>query len=251
MQKHLEIVGLFLLLLCCLLRPIPSPSPLKGFDEEERKESTMNVVWCEPGFTQQGSGLAQAVYACCSVKATCFCTAAFSSAPGKPHSPGEQALGRGIKKKKKHNKKSRIQISFAFFQLVKPTRDSAAFGFSAWATASGAAGSLHPAPCCAGFSPLCQPPALSAWVTVGNGPPASRPGLPKLLGCTAARGAVAEVHGFSAAAPNPAVRCLSLDPALPSAAITAWLHSGCAGDGFSHAQGRGIGRTVDFCRGED
>lgn len=146
MQKHLEIVGLFLLLLCCLLRPIPSPSPLmKGFDEEERKESSMNVVWCEPGFTQQGSGLAQAVYACCSVKATCFCTAAFSSAPGKPHSPGEQALGRGIKKKKKHNKKSRIQISFAFFQLVKPTRDSAAFGFSAWATASGAAGSLHPA----------------------------------------------------------------------------------------------------------
>lgn len=59
MQKHLEIVGLFLLLLCCLLCLIPSPSPLKGFDEEERKESTMNVKWCEPGFTQQGSGLAQ------------------------------------------------------------------------------------------------------------------------------------------------------------------------------------------------
>lgn len=249
MQKHLEIVGLFLLLLCCLLRPIPSPSPLKGFDEEERKESSINVVRCEPGFTQQGSGLAQAVYACCSVKATCFCTAAFSSAPGKPHSPGEQALGRGIKKKKKTQQKEQDPNFLCLLPACQAHQRLCCLRLLR--VGNSKRGGWQPAPCCAGFSPLCQPPALSAWVTVGNGPPASRPGLPKLLGYTAARGAVAEVHGFSAAAPNPAVRCLSLDPALPGAAITAWLHSGCAGDGFSHAQGRGIGRTVDFCRGED
>lgn len=52
----------------------------------------MNFKWCEPGFTQQGSKLAQAERAVSvrrSMEAMCFCTAAFNSAPGKPHSPGE------------------------------------------------------------------------------------------------------------------------------------------------------------------
>lgn len=89
--------------------------------------------------------------------------------------------GEGKRQKKKSGSKFPL-LSSGLPASTEPSRALLPSASPSGERRAGKRGGWHPAPCCAGFSPLRQPLVLSPWAVAGNEPPASFLGSPSTHG---------------------------------------------------------------------